>query len=122
MPLYTYKHPTEDLYTEVVQSMSEKHEYFDSNGLQWNRVFHSPQASVDTFGSLDPFSSREFVKRTAKKGMTVGEMWDESKKLSDKRESKVGKDFVRVNAENAYKHRTGKPHPLAPIPKSKYIL
>ena len=53
--------------------------------------------------------------------MTVGEMWDESKVLSKKREQSVGKDYVKVNAEENYKKLTGKPHPEAVLPKSKYI-
>lgn len=121
MPLYTYKHPTEELYTEVVQRMTDVHKYFDHNGLEWLRVFQSPQAAVDTFGSLDPFDRREFVKRTARKGMTVGDMWDESKKLSDKRASKVGKDYVKENTAAEYKKRTGKDHPHAEAIKTKFI-
>lgn len=119
MPTYIYQHPATSETKEIVQRMNEPHIYSE-NGIQWRRVFVNPNATVDSFNSLDPFDKASFVKRTAKPGMTVGEMWDESKKLSDKRAARVGKDFVRVNAENDYKRRTGKDHPEAEKPKLQH--
>lgn len=112
MPTYVYEHPETGQTKEIVQRMSEPHEYSE-DGIQWRRIFDSPNASIDTFGNMSPFDKQAFIKQTAKKGMTVGDMWDESKRLSDKRAAKVGKDFVKVNAENEYKHRTGKAHPMS---------
>ena len=39
MPSYIYKHPEEEKYIEVIQSMNEEHIYFDESGLQWQRVW-----------------------------------------------------------------------------------
>lgn len=114
MPIYTYESPDGIKRIDVVQRMNEEHKYFH-NGVEWKRVFEPPNASIDSFSNLSAFDRKGFVKRTAKKGMTVGDMWDESKKMSDIRAKKVGKDFVRENALNDYKHRTGKPHPHADL-------
>jgi hypothetical protein len=119
MPIYTYEHPNGLQQVQVVQSMNEEHRYF-YDGVEWKRVFDSPHSTIDSFSKLSPFDKDGFVKRTAKKGMTVGDMWDESKKMSERREASVGKDFVKENAVNTYKHRTGKPHPHA-LPKTKFV-
>ncbi len=120
MPIYLYEHPKTKEVREVIQRMNEKHVYSE-NGIEWVRVFISPNATIDSFNNLNPFDKDAFVKRTAKTGMKIGDMWDESKKMSQRRADSVGKDFVRVNAENDYKQRTGKDHPEAEKPKPKYL-
>lgn len=120
MPIYIYEHPNGKEQIEVVQRMTEEHAY-SKDGVQWKRVFALPAAKIDSFDNMDPFDRHAFIKRTATKGMTVGDMWDESSKLSEKRAKKVGKDFVKVNTENDYKFRTGKSHPFAEKPKLKHI-
>lgn len=120
MPIYIYEHPKTGEQKEVVQRMTEPHEYSES-GVVWKRVFAAPSAQIDSFNNLSPFDRAGFVKRTAKTGMTIGEMMDESKRMSDLRTKKVGKDFVKQNEVDAYKHRTGKEHPHADKPKPKYF-
>lgn len=88
MPLYIYKHPESEEYIEVVQTMLEDHVYFDSEGVQWKRVFTIPNASIDT--SVDPYSSSDFVRKTENKKGTYGDMMDYSKELSEVRASKNG--------------------------------
>ncbi len=78
-------------------------------GVKWRRVFTRPQASIDTH--VDPFSSRDFIKATAKKG-NVGDLFDRSKELSLKRAEKEGSDPLRQAHFDAYsKRRHGKKHP-----------
>jgi predicted nucleic acid-binding Zn ribbon protein len=55
MPFYVYQNPNTGEVIEVMQSMKEKHEYTDSEGVKWNRVFLNPNASIDT--KIDPFRS-----------------------------------------------------------------
>ena len=119
MPVYTYEHPTTKEQVDVVQRMTEPHVHF-VDGIEWARVFGVPSAKIDSLENLDPFDRRGFVARTARKGMTVGDMWDESKRLSDKRAKKTGKDEVKAKAEKDYTHRTGKAHPLADKTKPKF--
>jgi hypothetical protein len=120
MPLYTYENPVTKQRIDIVQTMSEPHEYSE-DGIPWTRVFAIPNAKIDGLENVDPFNKQEFINKTARKGMTVGDMWDESQRLSDKRTQKAGKDEVREKAEKAYKHRTGKEHPHAAKPKPKYV-
>lgn len=111
MPIYIYQHPKTKKIIEVIQKMNEDHIYIDDKGVSWERIFTKPQASIDT--QIDPNSSKEFVSKTAKRGMTVGEMMDLSAELSEKRGGTTGKDEVRDKAEKAYQKKTGKRHPHA---------
>lgn len=89
--------------------MNEEHIYVDKKGVKWNRIFTKPQAAIDT--SVDPNSSKDFMRRTAKKGMTYGEMSDLSAELSEKRGGTTGQDLMRQKAIDGYKAKTGKEHP-----------
>ena len=77
--------------------------------MEWNRVFHAPNAAIDS--ECDPFSKDDFMKHTAKKGMTAGEMMDLSKNLSEKREKARGLDPVKQKAVTKYEKKTNKAHP-----------
>ena len=109
MPLYTFQHPDTDEIIEVVQGMKDDHFYIDEDKVEWKRVFHSPNAAIDS--SLDPFSKDDFLKHTAKKNMTAGQMMDLSKELSKKRERSRGLDPVKNKSVTEYEMKTGKPHP-----------
>jgi hypothetical protein len=89
MPIYIYKHPEEEAYREIIQTMSEAHVYSE-DGVEWKRVFTVPQASIDT--KINPFSSKEFVEKTGNKKGTFGDMMDYSAEMSRQREEKVGTD------------------------------
>ena len=109
MPLYTYENPDSGEVKEVVQAMLDKHVYFDAIGQQWNRVFSSPRAAVDT--KVNPFSQKDFLRHT-NKNMTVGQIMDVSAEMSDKRANKAGVDPVKKGVFDRYKNSTGKEHPL----------
>jgi hypothetical protein len=112
MPIYTYKHPKKEQYVDLVQGMNDSHEYTDEKGVKYERVFYKPNASVDT--SIDPFSPKDFIKKTDKKGMTVGDMWDISAGLSAKRAKKAGIDHVKEKTIADYSKKCrGLKHPLA---------
>tara|TARA_Y100000310_G_C20542040_1_gene743768 strand:- start:551 stop:922 length:372 start_codon:yes stop_codon:yes gene_type:complete len=110
MPAYIFENPKTGETVEVFQKMMDKHEYFDDDGLQWNRVFVSPNASIDSAVSADT-SEAEWMRRTGNKKMTVGDAWDASKELSDKREKQMGKDPVKEKFFKDYsKKRKGMKH------------
>ena len=88
MAIYIYKHPDEEKYIEEVQGMNDKHVYFDSEGLQWKRMFTIPNASIDS--KIDPHSQKEFVQKTENKKGSYGDMMDFSKELSHMRAEKNG--------------------------------
>ena len=111
MPLYLFQNPKTGKVKEVIQKMNDDHVYFDEEGIQWNRIFTSPQASMDTQICKD--SSQDFVRKTREKNYSLGQMWDMSAELSEKRGGASGHDEVRNKAEEAYKKKTGKRHPHA---------
>ncbi len=113
MPLYLYKNTENSQIVEVLQGMSDTHEYRGENGDEdcWVRVFSPPNTAIDT--KIDPFSSMDFVRQTENKNETVGSMWDRSTELSEKRKDQAGGiDPVREKALDKYeKDRDGKIHP-----------
>ena len=94
MPEYIYENPDTGEQISVIQGVHDKHAY-EVNGKNYDRVFTSPNASVDKLSQIDPNNSREFIEKTKSKKMTYGEMWDTSAELSSKRETKDGKDLIK---------------------------
>ena len=115
MPIYVYKHPTEEVYEEVVQGMNDPH-VFSKDGVEWQRVFLSPNASISS--NSDPFNSNAFLDKTANMKGTVGDMMDYSAELSEKRAEKSGGiDPIRKKHFDNYEKSVGKKH-LNDAPKS----
>jgi len=111
MPLYTYEHPETGEILDVLQGMNDDHIYIDEKGLNWNRVFYSPEASIDS--SIDPFSNQAFVEKTGKSKGTVGELMDRSKEMSQRRTDKMGYDPMQKKYFKEYSDsRRGIKHPL----------
>ncbi len=106
MPLYLYKNPSNGKIVSVLQSMNEEHTYSE-NGIKHERVFTIPNAQIDT--EFDLNSSSKFVEKTGKMKGTLGEIWDYSQELSDKRAAQNGgTDPMREKAEEKYsKKRRG---------------
>ena len=108
MPIYVYKHPTEERYEEVVQSMSEPHT-FSKDGVEWQRIFLPPNTSISA--DADPFSQNSFVEKTANIKGTFGDMMDYSAELSEKRAAKSGgEDPLKKKLFKDYEKRVGKKH------------
>lgn len=107
MPYYQFRNRATGEIKEVFQKMNDKHEI----GYEWERLFSNPRISFDT--KIDHNSAKDFVAKTAKRGMTIGEMMDLSGELSEKRGGSTGKDAVRASAEKKYRDKTGKVHPHA---------
>ena len=105
MPIYSYQHPETEEVIEIVQSCKDEHEYTDEFGVRWNRVWHVPYASVD---STNDGSVEGFMKHTANKKGTLGDLWDASREASEKRVSKEGVDNVNEKfKKDYYKKRKG---------------
>lgn len=112
MPLYIYQNPKTQEVKEIVQSVHDKHEYSE-NGIKWNRVFTVPQVGIDS--KLDASSTeKDFVEKTKNKKGKVGDLWDRSRELSEKREKLYGKDPVKEKYFKDWSSkRKGKKHPKA---------
>ena len=109
MPTYIFQHPDTEEYIEIFQNIEDKHVYIDEEGVNWNRIFTSPNLSTDT--KIDPFSQKAFLEKTTGKG-TIGDLMDRSAELSEKRaEQNGGIDPVKKQYFKEYsKKRGGKKH------------
>jgi hypothetical protein len=112
MPVYIYQNPKNGQIKEIIQSVHDKHEYTENN-LKWNRVFTVPE--VNTQDKLDINSNeKDFARVTGKQKGTLGDLWDRSGELSEKREKVYGKDPVKEkHFKDWSKKRKGKIHPKA---------
>lgn len=92
---YLFSNPDNPSETvEVAQGINEKHEYI-SNGKRWQRIFTPPQLVTQGL-KTDPYSSKQFIERTANGG-TMGDLWDRSTELAEMREQKDGVDRLAKN-------------------------
>ena len=113
MPIYVYLNTETEEYREIVQKMSDVHEYFGESGDEksWKRVFTCPNASIDS--QIDPFNSRDFMRKTGAKKGTYGDLLDKSSELSHQRAEKTGGiDPVKEKYFKEYSaKRRGAKHP-----------
>lgn len=111
MPTYIFQHPVTKKYKEIIQSINEDHTYKDEHGVIWNRVFTVPQ--LNTEGTLDAnCTDKQFAEFTKNKKGTMGDLWDRSAELSEKRKKIYGEDPVKKKYVSDWKKkRKGKRHP-----------
>lgn len=112
MPIYIFQNPKTEEIKEVFLSMSEDKIYKDKSGLEWKRLYTSPQ--LNTVGGIDAWNNADFVNKTANMKGTYGDMLDKSEELSQKRASENGGvDPVRQEYfKNYSKERGGSKHHL----------
>jgi hypothetical protein len=111
MPEYLYEHPKSKEIISIIQSVHDEHEFFDKKGIKWNRVFTAPE--LNTQDKLTEQSSEnDFARVTKNQKGNVGDLWDRSSELSDKRKKIYGEDPVKKKYFNDWsKKRKGKVHP-----------
>lgn len=108
MPEYIYENPETGEIVTVFQKIDDDHEY-SKDGLQYGRVFTVPNASIDS--DLSSLSEEAFVRATANKKGTLGDLWDASKEASLKREQIHGRDPVKEKYFKKYSEkRKGSKH------------
>jgi hypothetical protein len=105
--IYIYENPDSNERVEVIQGMNDEHRY-ERDGVQWSRVWTIPNTSIDT--KIDPFSSRDFLNKTNKKG-TIGDLQDRAQELSHMRKDKLGKDPILEKEVAKYKKKYNVAHP-----------
>lgn len=101
MPQFDYQHPDGRIIT-LYQGMNDIHEYKDGEGVKWERIFTSPNAVIDSVFNIDPRSPQEFVNITGKKKGNVGDLFQLSAELSEKRAQKDGKDVLKEKSFDKY--------------------
>ena len=82
MPEYCYINRETQEIKSVFQSMQEEHTYSE-NGVKWDRVWEAPRVSFDS--QIDPWSARSFTDATGAKNGTMGDIWDLSREMQQKR-------------------------------------
>lgn len=108
MPIYVYENPESGERKEILQGINDTHSYSE-NGSEWNRVWIAPQIGIGL--RVDPFSVNQFLEKTSKPG-TIGDLWDRSLELSERRADKLGEpDQIRVKAEKEAEKRRGRKIP-----------
>lgn len=111
MPLYLYKNEETEEIVEIFQTMKEDHVYFGEDGKEWKRVWTVPNASIDSISKCDPFDRQAHVDKTGKMKGKVGDLWDVSREMSEKRAEKVGgEDPVKREHFNKYEKRNKTKH------------
>ena len=107
MGLFIFQHPKTGKIVEIVLGINDEKIYIDKKGVKWDRVYTAPQMSVDT--KIDPSSASEFDRKFANKKHSIGDLWDSSAELSQKREKIMGKDPIKEKSiENYAKDRKGR--------------
>lgn len=103
MPEYLFQNPDTGEIISVIQGINEDHDYSE-DGKVFERVFTVPNASIDS--EVDPFSVQQFTDKTKSMKGTMGDMWDYSKELSEKRKQiNGGEDPIRKKAEKEYSEK-----------------
>lgn len=110
MPTYVFRHPQTGEIKYVYQAIDTPHVYIDKRGVEWNREYTVPNIGFDVV--FDENSPRDFAEKTGRKKGTIGDLWDRSAELSEKRKDKLGYDPVKEKYIKEYeKLRNGLPHP-----------
>lgn len=106
MPIYTFEHPVTEETKDVVLPISGPIEY-EENGVKWRRVYEFNVAIKSS--SYDPWSQKDYLRKTSEMKGTMGDMWDLSKEMSQKRaKDNGGVDPVKQKYEADYsKKRRG---------------
>ena len=107
MPIYAFKHPQTGEEVEVIQKMQECHVYIDDDGTEWQRVWDTPNASIDS--GLDG-SKESFMRYTENKKGNLGDLWDASRESSEKRAKRYGQDNVKKKHFKKFKKEKGIRH------------
>lgn len=113
MPEYLYQNSKTEEIISIIQGINQDHIYIDTNGLKWNRIYTVPQLNTD--GTLkSDCTAKQFSEYTSKKNGNLGDLFDRSAELSEKRSKIIGKDPIK---EKYFKDwsakRKGKKHPLS---------
>lgn len=84
----------------------------DCEGVKWERLFSVPQTVISPLSKLDPKDPKAFVKATGERKGKIGDLYQLSAELSEKRTKEMGKDFVKAKSwDNYEKKRVKSVHP-----------
>lgn len=110
MPIYLFQNPKTEEVAELFFSMNDEKKFVDESGLEWKRLYSSPQ--LNTEATIDPWNNADFVNKTSSTKGTMGDLLDRSAELSEKRASENGgvDPLKKKYFENYSKERNGAKH------------
>jgi hypothetical protein len=110
MPVFLFENPDNPKEVVEVHMPINGHREHIVNGVRWKRVWTVPQMSIDS--KWDCHNEKDFTEKTGRKKGTIGDIWQKSAELSEKRAQKLGVDPVKENYLKEYRKKTkGKLHP-----------
>lgn len=112
MPIHSFVHEasgeTIDVYVPA-SAPAPEHQLQVRDGREYRRVYAAPLAAKDTqYGDA---SLKDFSRKTSdKSGLKVGDMWEISREMSDRRRQRDGVDVVRERYYEKYEQEYGEKH------------
>ena len=106
MPLYLFEQIRTGELREVFFHMTDTKTYSGEDGKEeglWERRYYVPQMGVDT--KFDEWDSKSFAEKSGKKIGTLGNLFDESQALSEKRTKSAGVDPLKESHLKKWKER-----------------
>jgi len=115
MPNYVFQKVGSEETKEFAFSMKDAPSFgkvIQREGAKWKRLMVNPQVACAGLKALDPYSPKDFVNKTGQMKGTLGDLWDASKELSERRAQREGgADPLRKKYFTDYKKRKrGTPH------------
>lgn len=114
MPVHSFTHEatgeTIDVYVAASAPTSE-HQQQIRDGKTYRRVYSAPLAATDM--GLGDCTQQDFRRKTgdSKRGLKVGDAWEISAEMSERRAQKEGRDPVREAFYQRHEQQNGKKHP-----------
>lgn len=114
MPLYNFTNIVTQEVKDFLYSMKEAPKVgsiIEAEGGKWKRNITTSQIATAGISPLDPYSAKDFATKTGNMKGNVGNMWDLSKELSERRAAKEGADPVKQAYYKDYsKKHKGRKH------------
>lgn len=95
-----------------ISAAPEAHRVQEQNGKTYKRVYSAPLAATDLSTLQGDGTKDDFYRvTTGKRGMKVGDLWEISQSMSERRKDKQGFDPVREEHYKKHERETGEKHP-----------
>lgn len=115
MPDYDFQHEDGEVITVFVPLSAEDEQRLVQtvNGRTYKRVYGVPRMAVDMGTRIGDATQQDFNRITGNKQMNVGDAWEISRDMHEKRKSEHGRDPVQEAQYAKHEKETGEKHPAA---------
>jgi len=109
MPLFLFKNSDTNEVREIFFKMNDDKVYNGEDGTEigkWSRRWTKPNASVNSLSNTNPFDTRAHVEKTGQMKGSLGDLFNISKEMSERRQDKIGgEDPVKRKFFEDYKQK-----------------